>query len=218
MMNPSFHRIQVRVAHADPLVAVGLATVLARHPDIELVEHDLAEPRVVIADYDGALSLVHQRRLPRTLRPPQVPSLSRRDEAKVLVLTANDREHDVRSALEAGVEGYADLGCRLEELVNGVRLVARGSRYLSQRAAQRVAASMTRSALTEREREVLAEVALGKSNKAVGQTLRISAGTVKTHMKAILEKLGAATRTEAAGVARELGLIASPPVRSGRLV
>ena len=89
MMNTSFHRIQVRVAHADPLVAVGLATVLARHADIELVEHEQAEPRVVITDYEGALSLVHERRSPRAPRPPFLQAPARPEGAKVLLLTGS---------------------------------------------------------------------------------------------------------------------------------
>ncbi|UXH80510.1 response regulator transcription factor [Roseateles amylovorans] len=205
MMNWPSQRIQVSVAHSDPLVAVGLSTVLSQQVDMEVIDAQTrpaspgpASPYIVVADYERGLHLAAARISPRERHAPA---------PKVLVVTANDREHEVRSALEAGVEGYLELGCALQDLISGVRQLARGSRYLSAMAAQRIAASMARSTLTDREQQVLGLVARGKSNKGVALTLQISAGTVKAHMKAILSKLDAETRTEAASIAMERGLI-----------
>ncbi len=218
MMNWPTPRIQVSVAHRDPLVAVGLSTVLSQQVDIEVIDPPsrgstapgfpsgggqgagLPVPHIVVADYERGLHLAATRVTPRE-RHAQAP--------KVLVVTSNDREHEVRSALEAGVEGYLELGCNLQDLVSGVRQLARGSRYLSAMAAQRIAASMARTTLTDREQQVLGLVARGQSNKGVALSLRISAGTVKAHMKAILSKLDAQTRTEAASIAMERGLISA---------
>jgi len=203
MLNWPAQRIQVSVAYADPLVAIGLSTVLSQQVDIDVVAPEsrvpVQGPHIVVADYERGLNLVAGRSAGRD-RHASAP--------KVLVVTANDREHEVRSALEAGVEGYLELGCNVQELVSGVRQLARGSRYLSAMAAQRIAASMARSTLTDREQQVLGLVARGKSNKGVALALDISAGTVKAHMKAILSKLDAETRTEAASIAMERGLIA----------
>lgn len=207
MMNWPSQRIQVSVAYTDPLVAIGLSTVLSQQVDMEVVEGGAEParasfgpggPHIVVADYERGLHLAASRTTGRE-RHAAAP--------KVLVVTANDREHDVRSALEAGVEGYLELGCNVQDLVSGVRQLARGSRFLSAMAAQRIAASMARSTLTEREQQVLGLVARGKSNKGVALALDISAGTVKAHMKAILSKLDAETRTEAASIAMERGLI-----------
>ncbi|UXH78379.1 response regulator transcription factor [Roseateles amylovorans] len=214
MFSDQFHRIRVRVAHRDPVVAIGLKTVFSRHPDIEVLDESstsaptvkITEAEVVVTDYDRGLHLA-QRRGGALVRPYGKRGS---DGARVLVLTGNDREHDVRSALEAGVEGYLEMGCDPQELLTGVRQLAGGSCYLSALAAQRVAASMGRCRLTEREREVLTLVAFGRSNKAAALVLKITAGTVKAHMKSILSKLGARTRTQAASIGRERGLIGAP--------
>lgn len=199
-------RILVSVVHADPLVAVGVRTVLQQQDDMDVGSSPSGQPLVgvplvVVADYEQGLRFAEQRRRQRELRERTTGT------GRVLVLTANDREHDVRSALEAGVDGYLELGCPLHELIAGVRQLARGSRYLSAMAGQHIAASMARSTLTGREHQVLSLVARGKSNKSVALALEISAGTVKAHMKAILSKLDAETRTEAASIALQRGLL-----------
>ena len=208
MINPDPQRIKVAVDYADPLVAIGLSTVLSQQFDIDLVEAAPgAGPHIVVADYSMGLRLAARAR-------GRTRERALAGAAKVLVVTSQDRENDVRSALEAGVDGYLALGCQVQELISGVRQLARGSRYLCASAAQRIAESMTRCTLTEREQQVLCLVARGKSNKAVAQALAISVGTVKAHMKAILGKLGALTRTEAASIATERGLLAPGPLPS----
>ena len=202
MLNWPSQRIQVRVRYVDPLVAAGLTTVLSQQIDMEVLPDDDDAPlgaQVVVADYEQALTLATRREGQNA--PPDAA-------VKVLVVTPNDRENDVRSALDAGVDGYLELGCQVGELISGVRQLARGSRYLSQMAASRIASSIGRSTLTQREMDVLCLVARGHSNKVVAQKLDISAGTVKAHMKAILGKLNASTRTEAASIAQPRGLIA----------
>src|SRR6218665_2316331 len=121
MLNLEPPRIRVAVQYADPLVAIGLSTVLSQQQDIDLV----GQPReaaadIVIADYRQGLSLASEARLQgRGVRG-----------ARVLVIATQDREHDVRNALEAGVEGYLELGCAVQDFICGVRQLARGSRYL----------------------------------------------------------------------------------------
>jgi DNA-binding NarL/FixJ family response regulator len=212
VFHAAFARIQVRVAHSDPVVAAGLASLLSREGDIDVLDDRIELPGVaragrrtdvVIADYARAMALAALR----ASDDDRATGSGETSAPRVMVLTAHDREQDVRSALEAGVDGYVELGCASQELVAGVRHLARGSRYLSALAARRVADSMTRCRLTGRERQVLRLVADGKSNKAIALALDISAGTVKTHMKGILGKLAAATRTQAATIARERGLL-----------
>lgn len=214
MLNRTLQRIQVTVAYGDPVVALGLSTVLAQQLDMDVLEPDThppldtGGPHIVVADYERGLHLAARRQQGRDGREGG-NGHGRGLPPRVLIVTAHDREHEVRSALEAGVDGYLELGCQLQDLVQGVRHLARGSRYLSAMAAQRIADSMARSTLTEREQQVLDLVARGRSNKSVAQALAISAGTVKAHMKAILSKLDAQTRTEAASIALERGLVGS---------
>jgi two-component system NarL family response regulator len=127
--------------------------------------------------------------------------------ARIMALTSNDREADIRRAVEAGVHGYLLLGGPLSELIEGVTTVAHGVRYLGRSVAQRMADSLTRASLTSRETEVLRLVMTGESNKAIARRLNIELGTVKSHMTAIMTKLGATSRTQAAGIASARGLV-----------
>lgn len=188
-MSPFIPSIRVAVEHGDPLLAAGVSSVLSQQFGMEVVAPS-GGADVVVTDYRHGLWLAGQR-------PRAAP--------RVMVLTTQDREQDVRNALEAGVDGYLQQGCAVQELVQGLQQLARGTRYLSALAASRIADSVTRSDLTGREREVLGLASKGKSNKAIALALDISLGTVKVHMKGVMGKLGAASRTEAARIAVERG-------------
>jgi len=189
--------IRVAVEHEDPLVAVGLNTVLRQQCGIEVVPAE-GSPDVVVADLRRGVWLAGKR-------SPQPPRTGL-EPLRVMVVAARDREHDVRSALEAGVDGFLEIGCGVQEFVGGVRQLARGARFLSAAAASRIADSVSHAELTMRERQVLALAVQGQSNKAIARALAISVSTVKVHMRSIMGKLGAATRTEAARIAVERGL------------
>ncbi|QPF74041.1 response regulator transcription factor [Roseateles sp. DAIF2] len=189
-------RIRVAIEHAEPLVALGLSAALSQQSDFDLVD-SRGGSQIVVADYVRGLQLaVEARHRPRGVW-----------QARVLIVTSQEREHEVRRALEAGVDGYLAQGCEVPEFLCGLRQLARGSRYLSATAARRIADSMARSALTQREQQVLALVVRGKGNKAIALALEVSLGTIKAHMKGLMGKLGAATRTEAANIAVERGLV-----------
>jgi two-component system NarL family response regulator len=127
--------------------------------------------------------------------------------ARILALTTHDREVEIRRAFEAGVHGYLLLGGPLSELLEGVEAVASGVRFLCRAVAQRMADSLTHATLTSRETEVLQLMASGESNKGIARKLQIEVGTVKSHMSAIMTKLGASSRTQAAGIAATRGLV-----------
>lgn len=197
-MTPSIH---VFVDHPDPLVSAGLVATLREQPDLQVSQHacDDAAPDVVVADYLRGLAALGHASPPSPGRRTGLP--------RVLVVTRCDSEWEIRHALERGVRGYLLLGCRLPELVEAVRVVHRGGRHLDALAAQRIADSLTREALTVRETDVLRLMAEGLGNKAIANRLDIALGTVKSHIKAILEKLESASRTEAAAVAERRGLL-----------
>jgi len=202
-MNPSNHGpVRVLVMHAEPLIAVGLAAALRLCPGFSVHVHggDGAPAEridVVVADYQDGVRLASA---------PGLRAASLKG-ARVLVLTAHDREHDVRIALEAGVHGYLLLGCPIQELIAGVSALGRGSRYLCLEVAQRMAESLTREAITPREADVLRLLARGQCNKSIAKQLDIAIGTVKAHVRSIMGKLDASSRTQAASVAVQRGLI-----------
>lgn len=193
--------IAVAVAHRDPLVQAGLQATLMSEQDfavsvLSTASLSLRAPTdVVVADYETALELF----------AAQAPGQGARI-ANVMVVSHRDRETEIRTALDLGVRGYLLLGCAVEEMICGVRALSRGQLHLDRCAAQRVADSLGRQALTQRENDVLRRIAEGHVNKAIANELGITVGTVKAHVKAILAKLGARTRTEAAAVARRRGL------------
>ena len=202
-MNSSDHDpFSVLVMHADPLIAVGLAAALRQCPGFSVQVHGgdglpVEGVDVIVADYQDGVRLASA---PGMRAPSQ-------KAARVLVMTTHDREHEVRLALEAGVHGYLLLGCPIQELIAGVSALGRGSRYLCLAVAQRMAESLTREALTPREADVLRLLVRGQCNKAIANQLEIAVGTVKAHVKGIMGKLDASSRTQAASVAVQRGLI-----------
>ena len=126
--------------------------------------------------------------------------------ARVLVLTTYDRDGDIARAMQAGAAGYLLKDAPREELHRAVRAAARGEVVLAPAVAARVWRSdgEERSA---REREVLALVARGCTNREVGERLHVSAATVKTHLLNVYAKLGVDDRTAAVVTALERGLI-----------
>jgi DNA-binding NarL/FixJ family response regulator len=194
--------ISVLVMHTEPLIAIGLAAALRQVPGFVVSVHDgddvpAEAVDVIVADYQDGVQLASAPGM-------RAPSLK---AARVLVMTTHDREHEVRLALEAGVHGYLLLGCPIQELLAGVGALGRGSRYLCLAVAQRMAESLTREALTPREADVLRLLVRGQCNKAIAKQLDIAVGTVKAHVKAIMGKLDASSRTQAASVAAQRGLI-----------
>jgi len=204
MIHLNAQKLRVLVCHPEPLLAIGLAAALRQGSEFDVQTSDSQAPSgagschdIIVTDYQGGLAMV--KRKSSSKQPP-----------RALVVTAHDREQEIRTALEAGVHGYLLLGCPLNELVVGARALGRGMRYVSSAAAQRMADSLTREALTTREADVLQLLARGHSNKSIARDLEIAVGTVKSHLRAIMNKLDTSSRTEAVSVAMQRGLVDEP--------
>jgi DNA-binding NarL/FixJ family response regulator len=135
-------------------------------------------------------------------------------ETRVAILTVHDLEEEVLAALSAGADAYSLKTSRPEQIVAAVRTAADGGAFFDPKIAHVVmrhlgAARRARvaSPLSERETEILRMIADGKSNAEIASALYIGLGTVKGHIRDILEKLAAADRTQAAVVALRRGLI-----------
>ncbi|MFI1418780.1 response regulator [Streptomyces sp. NPDC020731] len=143
-----------------------------------------------------------------------IRELSRRGaRARVLVLTTYDTDSDTIPAIEAGATGYLLKDAPREELFTAVRAAARGRTVLSPAVASRLVSAVRTPAapgsesLSAREREVLALVAKGTSNREIARELFISEATVKTHLTHIFGKLGAKDRAAAVAVAYDRGIL-----------
>jgi len=187
-------RIRVLIAHGDPLISAGLAATLGRLRDFETVTGGVRQPvaDVVIADYESGLRLIAAG-----------GALGRR----VMILTHSDSEAKICHALEQGARGYILCGCGLQDLVDGLRSVHLGGIALGPLVASRIADRMKQQALTRREGDILRYMMLGMSNKAIATKLTLAVGTVKTHVKAVLEKLDASSRTQAVSIAQRRGIL-----------
>jgi DNA-binding NarL/FixJ family response regulator len=198
--------LSIRISNPVPLIAAGLAASLCHVPGFLVTVEPCSSPQgasgladVLVRDYEAGLKLASEARVSARTRGEAMP--------KVMVVTPRDREHDIRHALEAGVFGYLLLDSSPAELEAGIKALAAGSRYLSMSVAQRMADSMTREALTARESEVLSLLACGECNKSIARRLEIAVGTVKAHVGAIMDKLEASSRTQAARIAQQRGLV-----------
>jgi DNA-binding NarL/FixJ family response regulator len=208
-------RIRVLVVDDHPVVRQGLRTFLDLQPDITVVGEaadgvsavDIAEalrPDVVLLDLrmpgaDGTDALVG-------LRERGIP-------ARVLVVTSFTEPAAVLPAVRAGAAGYVYKDVDPPALAAAIRAVHAGHVLLHPDVARLLATGDRRdpptAQLTTREREVLAELARGRSNREIARTLAVSEKTVKTHVSAILAKLGAQDRTQAALYAVRTGLVES---------
>ena len=214
--------IRVVLADDEAMIRVGVRSILTTDPEIEVVAE--------AADGHEAIELVRARRpdivlldirMPRLDGLPAVPELrAAAPDVAIIMLTTFGEDEYVARALAAGAAGFLLKAADPRELIIGVRAVADGAAYLSPRIAQKVitrlsegrfaraeAARRQVEMLTPREREVLALVGQGMSNQAIGRELFLSEGTVKSHVSAILLRLGLANRVQAAIVAYEAGLV-----------
>lgn len=190
----------VRAGIAALLVEVGGFSVVGEASDgIEAVNvfRDVC-PDVVLMDL----------RMPRMGGVEAIAFIKRiKSDAAIVILTTFDGDEDIFRAMRAGARGYILKDDDPRDLFACIRAVYSGQTYIPPCVAAKLLPRLFAEALTEREAEVLSFMAKGESNKAIGDRLRISEVTVKTHIANILDKLDATSRTEAVSIARRRGLI-----------
>lgn len=194
-------RVHVLIAHPEAIVRAGLATLLATQSDLHVAiaaaDGAASHADIIILDHRGAIDRVARR-------AAGDPAFS---QARVLAVTTLDREWEVYTALTAGVDGYLLQNADGKQLLEAVRTLSRGVRYLSGELTRCVADSFSRTVPTSRQMDVLQLLAQGQCNKSIARELGIGVGTVKTHVKSLCEKLGATARTHAVVLATQRGLV-----------
>jgi DNA-binding NarL/FixJ family response regulator len=203
--------IRVLVVDDHPVVRSGIVGLLASAPDIEVVG-EAADGRAAV---DAALALDPQIVL-MDLRMPELDGdaataliLASRPGIRVIVLTTYESDASILTAIEAGASGYLLKAAPQEEILAGIRSVARGEVALAPSIAAMLVGRLKTPAVTlsPRETEVLGLVSQGLSNPAIARRLFLGEATVKTHLLHAFEKLQVSDRTRAVTRAMELGLL-----------
>jgi DNA-binding NarL/FixJ family response regulator len=212
-MNTPRPTVTIVVVDDHPVVRDGVRSMLAGVTGFEVVGEAASGPeaveRVLATDPDV---VVMDLRMPGGGGVDAVRELRARGaRASVLVLTTYDTDSDTVAAIEAGATGYLLKDTPAETLFDAVRATAAGETVLSPAVASRLASHVRRPAasgvLSAREREVLALVARGRSNRVIAEELFVSEATVKTHLVHVYEKLGVSDRAAAVATAYERGIL-----------
>lgn len=207
MSQPS--KIRVLSIDDHPLVREGLAALI----------NDQTDMRIVGQGSTGheAIKLFRELRPDAVLMDVRLPDMSGIDamitilsefpEARVIVVTSSEGDVEMQRALEGGAKGYMLKSMPPNEVLQAIRKVHAGKKAIPPEIAAHLANHMSDETLTDREVEILQQVAEGNRNRDIADRLFISEGTVKVHIKHIMEKLGANDRTQAITIAVRRGII-----------
>ncbi|MET9470813.1 response regulator [Streptomyces sp. NPDC002917] len=204
--------IRLLLADDHPVVRAGLRAVLETEAGIEVVaEAPTAEVAVARAAQGDIDVVLMDLQFGKGMNGAEATAaITARPQApRVLIVTTYDTDADTLRAIEAGATGYLLKDAPPEDLAAAVRTAAAGRTTLAPTVADRLMNRLRTpgTTLTRRETEVLALVAVGLSNQAIGNRLHLTEGTVKSHLARIYVKLGVDSRTAAVATAAELGLI-----------
>jgi DNA-binding NarL/FixJ family response regulator len=202
-------RIRILCVDDHPIVREGLASIIALQSDMELVgaAESGAEALQLIHTTPMDVALVDLRLKDMSGHELTRQLLSRSSSIRIIILTSFEGDADIERALSAGARGYIVKGTARDELLRAIRGVHLGRRHIPGSVAEKLVEHMSSEKLSDRELQVLGQIALGKRNKEIGAVLGIAEDTVKMHVKNVLEKLGVNDRTEAVTVALRRGIL-----------
>lgn len=202
-------KIRVILADDHPVVRDGLAAMINQQPDMQVVaEAGDGEEAIALFDAHEPDVMVLDLRMPKRDGVAVVQEvLEKHPKAGLLIMTTFDGDEDIFRSLSQGAKGYLLKDAPRAEILSAIRAVSVGQPYTSSTVAAKALQRMGKPSLTQRELTVLQEIGQGRSNKDIARRLNITEGTAKTHVKAILVKLDAISRTEAVAVAHKRGLI-----------
>lgn len=202
-------KIRVLVVDDHPIVRVGIVAIINARADMTVVAQ--------AGHGEEAVELFEQHQPDLTLMDLRLPGMSgveairairaRHPKACFIVLTTYEGDEDIYQAIEAGARAYVIKGMPHEALIDALRRVYAGGRYLPPHVSRALASRTPDSDLSSREREVLGLLARGESNREIARHLGITEATVKCHVSVILMRLQAADRTQAVVTAIQRGLV-----------
>lgn len=204
-------RIRIFIVDDHPVVRAGLTSMLGTQQEIDVV--------ATASSGDAALDALATTSADVMLLDLRMPGLSgvktiqeiRRSAhtIRIIVLTSFETDEDIFRAIQSGAQGYLLKDTSLKEMIEAIKTVHAGKRYIPRDIAARLAERMMRTELTPRELEILGMLAKGLTNKQIGKILNISNNTVKNHVNSVIEKLEVCDRTEAATTAIQRGILSA---------
>ena len=205
----SFSTIRVFSVDDHPLLREGIAALVNSQPDMELIAQAStgAEAVQVFKQHEPDVTLLDLRLPDMSGIDTLIAIRTEFPEARIIMLTTFEGDVEIQRALQAGARGYLLKNMPPSELLDVIRHVHAGKKRIPPEIASQLAEHLSDETLTEREVEVLKEVANGNRNRNIAEKLFISEETVKVHIKHIMEKLGATDRTQAVAIGVRRGII-----------
>ena len=200
MKNPA---IRVFIVDDHYLVRQGLVAVLLTVPELEVIgEVETAEEALAACNREQPDVVLMDLNLPGMSGAEAIAQLRQtQPQIRLIALTSYETEGDISRALDAGAHGYLLKTTRREDLITAIKIVAAGEFYMPSGIRQRFDDAKMWRQLTPKEFGVLEYLAKGLSNKEIGEQTGTKESTIKSHVTAILLKLGAADRAEAVALA-----------------
>jgi two-component system, NarL family, response regulator len=201
--------IRVMIVDDHAVVCVGLAGIVNTQPDMVVVaQANSGEEAITLAGKHSPDVILMDLRMPGMSGVEAISAIREiRPQSAVIVLTTYHGDEDIRRALAAGAQAYLLKGMSHLKLLEAIRSVSAGERYIPRSILNSVPGKLNRPALSPREVDILRLVVKGLNNNEIADTLNITRGTVKWHINIILRRLDASDRTQAVVVAAQRGII-----------
>jgi DNA-binding NarL/FixJ family response regulator len=192
-----------------PLMREGIAAIIRNESDMRLVGEASSGSEAILGfrEHKPDITLMD-------LRLPDIGGIdaliairTEFTDARIIMLTTFEGDIEIQRALQAGAQGYMLKSMPRRQLIETIRKVHSGKKHIPHEIAAQLAEHLGDEALSNREIEVLKQIAGGNRNRDIGAKLFISEETVKGHVKHIMEKLGASDRTEAVAIGVRRGII-----------
>ncbi|MBB5330305.1 response regulator [Tunturiibacter gelidoferens] len=209
MSNSSDSLTRILIVDDHPVVRAGLTSMLGTQAQLKVIGS--------VSNGEEAIETLRKNDVDILLLDLRMPGMNGIDtllalksngiNVRAIILTSFETDEDIYRAVQAGAQGYLLKDTPLKEMVEAIRTVCAGKRYIPRQIASRLAERMMRTNLTARELEILGMLAKGLTNRQIGHALGISQNTVRNHANSVIEKLDVSDRTEAATTAIQRGLI-----------
>lgn len=202
-------KIKILIIENETLVRVGMRTILSSQDDFQIVGEAASSQEGIelfqrMMPHVALISL----RFPDTCAVMEIEKyLKITPHARIIVVASHAGDAEISRSLQEGAKGYICKDASEKELIEAVRTVAAGRKYIPQNIAAILSENIGQEQLTPSEKRILEMIVGGKSNKEIAYNLDISENTVKTHVKNIFDKINVSDRTSAATTAIRRGLV-----------